>query len=922
MSADDPTATRFVQTDAFDVSTVVAADAGDGCVAVADADGRVDLVSDGNRSLVARRDDVRDVAVADRVYVLAGGDLEAFSHAGSRVWGMEAPGGRSVDADPVTDRVFVRSADGEFRGIEGRTGVESRRFEQPHAEVAESPAVAVYDGRLAVASWSFLTVLDAEGERLWEATLSGAVTDVGLLPGRAVVSLKDGQFAGYEGPDRAWSVDGAADWLADAGVRRVVGRVDGDLVGIDADGDRRPLDGVTGDPVAATLDCGTLCTLGSGTLTVYSAVGEADGAVSVAVPTDSVRRRDPTVTLELTNDGDAAVEADVRVDVEGASVVTSRIPVTIGAGATQRRRIALSSVTADELDVSASVDGATATATVEVAEESTALTAEAEYDAVESGVLSVGVVVTNDGETPLSGVTVGETRVGDLPVGDSERVAVERDLPSGPVEVRADGVDPVTADLSVPATPTGIDLAADDGFLVVTLANDTPVPVSDELRVEGVPASGDRSARSVSIPANGGYRLVLPVTESGERPVTVETAGGHVSERLALTRWSRLPDPAATPARTPAEGATTTDTAPAANAGFGGADGGTADGDPSGPVDAERTLVDGPAPCGTAFTEELSVSNRSDERVVVEVATDDGSYRRRIALPPEGTATGTRYHVGFDSSVTLPEVTLGGDWGATALPPERHRIDEPGLLPRLTWRERDDADAELTFVLTNTDDRATWAVTDVLFEHDVDVGLDVTLAPGETASGTVPMTGPPDDRVAQAIVRARRSGGESDADPDPDERTLRTLVPHDSLVEAALSMVSNLSVEVAPRSRVEDGLGSLFLSVGNDGDEAVPGLRIAATGDAVEKTIYSEGADGDDLDPEGTVTYIVDLEGVPPGGSVEVDLELAASDGGSKRLAVAADADEDACVPSGEWTLDVREEHDVAFPPRVSTPYE
>ncbi|MFC6793086.1 hypothetical protein ACFQFH_00635 [Halobaculum halobium] len=544
--ADDPEVPeRYVQVDAFDVAEVAAADAGAGAIAVATADGRVSLITSGDRRRVARKDGVIDVAVADRVYVLSGAELEAFSHAGSRVWGVDVPDGQSVDADPDDDRVYVRTGDGEFVVVEGRTGIEAGRFEQPHADVAESPAVAAADGRLAVASWSFLTVLDSTGEQLDEQTLSGAVTDVGLLPGRAVVSLKDGQLVGYEGDDCLWEIDGDVSWLADAGVAALAARVAGSDFAVDADGNRHPLDGVSGTPIAATPSLDLVCTVGSGTATVYAAVGRADESVTVTVESESLRPADPTVVLAFTNEGDRAVEVDATVDADGASVASSTVSATIDAGSTQRRRVSLGPLSADEVTVTAAVGDASTEKVLEVQEETTALHVESVLHGVEDGVLSAAIDVENDGDTSVTGVTVGETTVGTLDPGESERVPLEQDLPSGAVTVRADGVDPLETETTVPATPTGIDIeSASKGFLSVTLHNDTPVAVDDQVTVEGVPDDDGSFSMPVSIQANGAYRLALPVASAGERSVTVETSGGRVSERLSLTRCSLLQDDA------------------------------------------------------------------------------------------------------------------------------------------------------------------------------------------------------------------------------------------------------------------------------------------------------------------------------------------------------------------------------------------
>ncbi|GAA0203489.1 hypothetical protein [Halobaculum roseum] len=907
---------RYVQVDAFDMPEVAAADAGSGAIAVATADGRISLITSGDRRRVARRDDVVDVAVADRVYALGDTELEAFSHAGSRVWGVDIADGRSVDADPDADRVYVRTGDGEFVVIEGRTGIEAGRFDQPHAEVAESPAVAAADGRLAVASWSFLTVLDSSGDQLDEQTLSGAVTDVGLLPGRAVVSLKDGQLVGYEGDEQLWGIDGDVSWLADAGVAGLAARVAGSDFAVDADGNRHPMDGVSGTPIAATPSLDLVCTVGSGTATVYAAVGRADESVGVRVESESLRPADPTVVLAFTNEGDRAVEVDATVEAEGADVASSTVSATIDAGATQRRRVSLQALSADEVTVAAAVGEASTEKTLEVQEETTALHVESVLHGVEDGVLSAAIDVENDGETSVTGVTVGETPVGTLDPGESERVPFEQDLPSGAVRVRADGVDPLEAETSVPATPTGIEIEAEsDGFLSVTLHNDTPVAVDDEVTIDGVPDGNGSFSMPVSIPANGAYRLALPVASSGERSVTVETSGGRVSERLSLNRCSLLQDDTGGGVANRAGGGST-------DRGVSGSSTGTAAGPRSDrgggsvPVSMDRQFPSADPRRGVVFEERLVVSNESAEPVEFELRTDDGAYAQRLKVRANGRAVGTRYHVPLESTLSLPRVELEHEGRTTSVPATELAVDDGGLVAVIAWGQSAGGDGgELS--VTVESDEGTWEVEEAVVGGEPSEQIDAEVTPDSPAHATVATPYTLRDDVAKAFVRARRTDGRS---TNGEVQQVNTLVVHDSVVAGDGDRVDDLTVEVEPDSRVERGFGSVFLSVTNDGSRPVGGVSIDADGPHVEKAMYADGDDGETIDPESSIRYLVDLEGVESGDEVVVDAEISAGEAAT-RATVSAVADEEAAVASDDWTLDV-ETDDSRLPSRLSTQYE
>ncbi|SHG93191.1 hypothetical protein [Halobaculum gomorrense] len=908
---------QYVQVDAFDMPAVAAADAGPGVIAVATGDGRVDLITSGDRRRVARRDDVLDVAVADRVYALSGTELEAFSHSGSRVWGVDVADGRSVDADPDNDRVYVRTGDGEFVVVEGRTGIEAGRFDQPHAEVAESPAVAAADGRLAVASWSFLTVLDADGEQLDERTLSGAVTDVGLLSGRAVVSLKGGQLVGYEGERREWEIDGDVSWLADAGESALAARVSGSDLAVDADGNRHPLDGVSGTPIATTPSLDLVCTVGSGTATVYAAVGQADDAVGVEIEGDSLRPRDPTVVIALANESDGAVEVDATVEAEGARVASSNVSATIDTGATQRRRVSLHSVDGDAVDVTATVGEESVTKTLEVQEETTALRVETDLEAVEDGTLTATIRVENVGKATVSGVTVGETTVGTLDPGAAEAVPFEQNLPSGDVEVRADGVDPLEAETAVPVTPTAIDLEAEsDGFLLVTLHNETPVAVDDDVSVDGVPDEDGSFSMPVSIPADGAYRIALPVTVPGDRSVTVETSGGHVSERLGLARCSLLPAGGTGVAGGGDAGRTggTAGSSRRRGGSPGRAQSGVEGGDGSIPISIDRRFPSETPRRGAVFEERLVVSNDDPEPVEFHLRTDDGAYAQRLKVRGGGEAVGTRYHVPLRSSLSLPRVEVEHEGKTASVPATERAVEDGELVAMITWQPDGPDDGVLSVTLES--DEGEWAVEEAVVGGERSAPIDATVSPDSPAHVTVTTPYTLQGDVAKAFVRARRTDRHTGDGP----QQVNTLVVRESVVGTDSDRVDDLSIDVGPQSRVERGFGSVFLSVANDGSRPVESVSVDAEGTNVEKTMYAEGSDGDDLASGESVRYLVDLEGVDAGERIAIDAEVSAGDAATSAT-VTATADDEGAVASDAWDLDV-ESDESGLPQRLSTQYE
>lgn len=906
---------RYKQVDAYDVPIVAAVDAGTDSIALADGEGRVDCITAEGREHVVSREAFTDLAVADRVYVLANGILEAFSYAGSRVWSADIAGSLAVTADPTTDRLFVRTDEGTFISIDGRTGAETARFDQPNADVAESPQVAAYDGRLAVASWSFLTVLSETGERLSEGMLSGAVTSVGLLPGRAIASVKGGQLVGYDDEGEVWEIDSEVTWLAPTGKSALAARINSDDVAVTADGERLTLSGLTGTPLAVTPDLSLFCTLNSDTVSTHAAVGEHDGSVDVSIATETLDGADPTVLVELSNEGEAIVEIDVEAEATGAKSRTNRLQAVIESGRTTRRRLVLDNVTDEAVTVTVCAGDATATAEIPVEERTTELTVETELEAVTAGVLSGSIEVTNTGESDITGLTVGDTHLGDLASGSSSRVPFERDLPTGVTAIEADDIDPVAADTAVKTTPTDIMLAADDrGFLAVTLSNDTPVGMTDKLRVSGVPDSEGELSLEVTIPSSGVHRTLVPVTEAGERTVSVETSGGRISERISLEQSPFL---SATDAS--AEPGYTSENEPATvSISGGGFDGASVDIDGEIPISLDRRFPVGDYERGAAIPEELVIRNEANQSLDVTLTIDEDGYHQQLEMDPNTDISGTRYHVSYDGTLSVPSVALTCKQGTVSVPAEELSTTDGPFVPLLTWRPDDVADGGTVTLVAETTDIA-WTLTEVRLGDERTEPLDITVEPGETARTAVSTPSKPEGEITKAVVCGRpANAGEGE---ERNTEAVRTLLVRESTVGAVGSRPQDISFEIGDDSRVSGGLGALLVVVENEGSSPVEGVEISASGAIVERSMYGDGdGPGETLAPEETVEYIVDLEGVEPNRDLTVDLHIETVGGGSKYAIARGRTDADGEVQPGDWSIEV-EESPVAYPPRLSTFY-
>ncbi|WP_435143355.1 hypothetical protein [Halobaculum sp. P14] len=907
--------TRFLQVDSFEFGDPVAAAGGDDAVVVADDTGAVEAVRTDGHQVLTDADGVDDVAVGGRAYVLAGDALEAYSLEGSRVWGAEIAGAESVDADPTTDTVFVRTGGGEFAVFDGRSGVERDRLDQPHADVAEAPSVAAYDGRLGVAAWSFLTVIDDDGDVQTEVSLDGAATAVGLLDDLVVVALKDGRLAGYtDDGELRWTLDVDADWLAPKAAAWLPGRGNAGVFGVDPDGSRLGVDGVSGRGTAAsTVGSDLLCELDGATATVYALTGETDGTVSVDVVSDSCTKSDGTVAVEFTNDGDVTVEPEVTVDADRATPTSSVLTVTLDPGETRRRRVVLREFDedADSVDVTVGVDGETTTESVDVTEATAALAVETGAMRVDRGTLSVEVDVANDGTAAVDGVRVGGRDVGTVSAGETKTVTVETPLPAGDLTVEAAGVDPEPVELDVPTVPTDIEVdATGDGFVAVTLRNDTPADATDDLTVRNAQAADVEHSRSVELAAHGAYRLLLPVVEDGSRDVVVETSGGRLTEPLTLERSDLLPDPAGSnrgsSSRAVSESADSL-AAPEPDPGSGPA----AAGSTGAPVSVERSFASTPRR-GITFEEKLVVDNDGDQPVEFTLSADDGGYEETLSVRGRSTAYGRRYHVAYGDRVSVPPVRLRGDWGTIEEDGAEFAVEASPVVPLLTWRDRADGGATLTYSLET--DGGNWSFSELVFpDTDVQVPVDIDAA-GGTATGEVDLPVQPDRRVVVAKLVGQVGA---------DRQTVRTLCPHESLVgDDDASALADVDVALQTDSRVVDGRGALFVELTNAGGD-VSGVTVEASGGAVDDTMYVPQT-VESFGAGESVEHIVDVDGVDGGDAVTVTLTLTAdgADADERTVTVAASADGDGDIPSDAWRIeDDAGGHGRDLPDRLSTAY-
>ncbi|MFD1527050.1 outer membrane protein assembly factor BamB family protein, partial [Halolamina salina] len=646
----------YTRIDSFRAGSVQAAAGGETDLVVADSEGTVELIGAGTRHTLVDDATDADVAIADHAYVLTAGGLEAFDADGTRLWTADIDG-QQVEADPTAGDVYVATDEETFVRFDAESGAELGQFDQSHPDLAETPAVAAADGRVAVALWTFLTVFSSVGEELTSITLDGAAVDVGFLDDTVVVSLKDGQLIGYDGETKQWENDRAFTWLADSAETTLLGYAGKQACLVDRDGDVTELRDVRGEPIAATSDASLLATHHNGTVTVYGAVDGGEGTVSVSIVDDPITPSNSVVGVTFENDGWGPAETTASVDVDGATPSTPTLSATVPPGGRVDERVSLRGVDEDRESVTMTVatEEQESTATVPIETEQRDVAVSVEPLGIDHGEATLEVTVANEGSVPLTDVAAGDREIGTVRPGAEHTFRVESELPASPVSVRTAELPPSTFGAEIPPTPTDIGLEIDEnGLLTVSLENDTPAPVVDEVTIENAHTVEGELSFEVEIPERGQYRLSIPVLEAGERSVAVDTAAGRVSRQLSLDRTPGF-EPSRAESRTVSAGSSADRLD----------DGGPTD---EGTASVDRSFSTETPTRGERFVEALTVENDGETTVQFELVADDGDYRIPVTVDAGSEAVGRRDHAAFGDEITVPAVRLEGDDGDAFAP--------------------------------------------------------------------------------------------------------------------------------------------------------------------------------------------------------------------------------------------------------------
>ena len=486
------------------------------------------------------------LAVGPLVYVALDDRVVGYDTDGSKRWESPLDGVSALCWIPGPSRVAAATDAGEFVILDAADGTERHRIDRTHADVSETVVLAGRGGEfLSGESW-YLTGFSADGDRRGEAMLDGTITGIGLLDGVSVVSLHGGNVVGVDDDGTTqWTRDLGVEWLAPRGTNGLYAASDRGIVSITADGDVTDVDIDAADSgqVAITTDGSLACRIDGRTAEVLRPRAAVSG-VDIELSPASLRVGED-LTVTVTNPG-GPTTGTVRVSGESASVTPDSRSVSLDADERATLQFTLDDAVGPQVEFSATFeptdaeggDQSVAQTTVTVPESTPAPTVDAECLRVADGVGSVEFTIeTPDGsDLPAVSVAPGDVTIDPDPGRSAAARTVSVPLGTDRLTATTDDDEPIDVDVSVPAAPLSTSVQArDDGFVDVTVANDTTVPVDDDIRVTGDLLAAPVE-RSVSLDADDRLTLVVPTTRSGSGEIRVEAATISTGETVTLQR--------------------------------------------------------------------------------------------------------------------------------------------------------------------------------------------------------------------------------------------------------------------------------------------------------------------------------------------------------------------------------------------------
>lgn len=528
----------YRQVGSFESERVDAVGVGDGAIAVGTGE-RVVLVTGSDRVEIDHGERVVDVALADRVLVLSADALTVYSRDGDRIRRQPVADAHAIATVPDEGLVGVLGPD-RLRAVDVATGRERFDVERTRPGGPADDGLLGTHAGFVIATWSFLTRIDVDGEVGFDRNLEAVVRSLGRCGDAVVAALQNDRLvsAALETGAERWQTALSAAHVAPVGESSVLVTTADGIRAVDPDGETASVPGLSTGDGYATADGSLVCSIRDGTVATY--VHNRD-RLRLTVATDAVGVGG-TIDVEATNATDRERRVDLSAAVEGATLSPSERTVTLEAGETAIVDFPVEAVRAEgertvELGVDGSVVERAAVELDDAASGGIAVEADIAVTAVDHGVAELEVAVENVGGVTLEGIRLLETDAGteSLEPGGTWTGTVtrpyepERRVSIGLEVARGDRRREYAPTCTLPPAPT-VDVEADGDAVRATVDTDGSVTVVDRLVIE-LPGAG-RVRTEVTIERDE-LLLVVPQFDEGTARIGFESL--DVDERLRLS---------------------------------------------------------------------------------------------------------------------------------------------------------------------------------------------------------------------------------------------------------------------------------------------------------------------------------------------------------------------------------------------------
>lgn len=481
----------------------------------------VTVVSAHDQTTIDHGTSVVDLAITDRLLVLSLNKLTAYTFDGNRVWSQDVADAYAVAGTESRDYCAILDTE-TLRFIETTSGRERLTVDRSRPGTPDDDLIPTSTG-FVIATWSFLTAVDADGEVVFDRDLSAVILSVGICDDTVIAALQSDHLVGLDletGQNR-WRTDLDVQQIAPIGEKSVFVSGAAGVLSVEAAGATETIPDIPADEVYATRNGETVCAVRDGTTERYVSDGDQFG---VELLTDSVGVGG-TVDLQLSNQTESARTAEIRLDVDGCSLTSADRTVMVGEDTDTVAEFPVDSVHREgNADVSVVIDDNDddECGTIVVKDEpdgEIAVKTELKAMTIDTGIAEVTVTVENVGDVPLETVQLLEADVGVTEIAPGETWEGTTTRPYEPERRVSVGLEVKCGDrrreyaptCTLPAIPT-IDTTVKRDALRATVTVADNLSVSDQIVIEMPGAGRVRSPVTIS---DDELLLLIPQYESG-----------------------------------------------------------------------------------------------------------------------------------------------------------------------------------------------------------------------------------------------------------------------------------------------------------------------------------------------------------------------------------------------------------------------